>query len=238
MNASMANKRRSEIRLNPYYVTVPVLTVILAFYGRQFLPLGMLGMAVGGLIGALWAIGIGFVAQRLVHREEWRMRLANTSLFLSIIAIGLTIGGGWMYASMMNMALNEPSLTYSVLSALMQPAVPFFIILNTSMELFLVSLLVFWNWDTDPKRRGLMLIGVFAYFVMRIWTYAVFAETRLEISQRPLTSTDVEWFKQTLAGDFRLVLNEITYLCFLLAAFLPARPNRDGEEKRALAAAR
>jgi MFS family permease len=222
---------RNQDRLGPYYVTVLFLAVIFAFYAKQFLPIGFAGIAAGALIGALWAVGLGFVAQRLARREEWRMRLANSSVLLSTIVIGLTIGGGLMYAMMMKMALNDPSLTYSVLSALMQPAVPFYIILNTSMELFLVSLLIFWNWDTDPKRRALILIGVIAYFVMRIWTYLVFAETRLEISQRPLTPADVEWFKQTLAGDFRLVLNNITYVCLLFAAFLPARANHS-EVKR------
>ena len=98
------------------------------------------------------------------------------------------------------------------------------------MELFLISLLVFWNWDTDRKRRAVILIGVFAYFVMRIWTYLVFAETPLEISQRPLMPEDVEWFKQTLAGDFRLVLNNITYLCLLIAAFLPVGSKRKNEK--------
>jgi hypothetical protein len=235
---TVAGTTRRQGRFGPYHVAVPFLAVILAFYAKQFLPLGFVGIAAGALIGALWAVGLGFVAQRLARREEWRVRLANTSAFLSIIVIGLTIGGGLMYAFMMKMALNEPSLTYAVLSALMKPAVPYYIILNTSMELFLVSLIVFWNWDTSPKRRALILVGVFAYFVMRIWTYLVFAETRLEISQRPLTAADVEWFKQTLAGDFRLVLNNITYVCFLLAAFLPARANRSDEERRVLPAAR
>jgi hypothetical protein len=238
MNTITVNRTKSQIRFSPYYVTVPMLAVILGFYGKQFLPPGVLGIAAGALIGALWAIGLGLVAQRLARREEWRVRLANTSVFLSIIVIGLTIGGGYMYASMMKGALNDPSLTYSVLSALMQPAVPFYIILNTSMELFFVSLLVFWNWEADPKRRALILIGVVAYFVMRIWTYLVFAETRLEISQRPLTPADVEWFKQTLADDFGLVLNNITYVCLLLAAFLPGRSNRTDEERRVPATAR
>jgi MFS family permease len=212
--------------------------VILAFYGEQFLPPRALGIVAGMVIGALWAVGLGFIAQRLARREEWRVRLANSSLLLSIIVIGLTIGGGLMYAFMMKRALNEPSLTYTVLSALMQPAVPYYIILNTSMELFLVTLLVFWNWNTDPKRRALILIGVFAYFVMRIWTYLVFAETRLEISQRPLTVADVEWFKETLASDFRLVLNDITYMCFLLAAFFPVRSNGSETERTGLPVAR
>lgn len=137
-----------------------------------------------------------------------------------------------MYASMMKAVLNASSLTYAVLQALMQPAVPFYIILNTTMELFIVSLIVFWNWDTHPNRRMLVLIGVLAYCAMRIWTYLVFAETRLEISQHTLSQADVEWFKQTLATDFRLVLNTITYVCFLIAAFLPVRADRNGEASR------
>jgi MFS family permease len=219
-------------------VTVPILAVILAFCGKQFLPPGVLGIAAGAFIGALWAVGLGLVAQRLARREERRVWLANTSIFLSIVAIGLTIGGGYRYASMMNGALNDPSLTYSVLSALMQPAVPFYIILNTSMELFLVSLLVFWNWEADPKRRALIVIGVLAYFAMGIWTYLVFAESRLEISQRPLTPADVEWFKHSLAGDFRLVLNNIMYVCPIFAAFLPGHSHRAVEERTVLSTAR
>jgi hypothetical protein len=113
----------------------------------------------------------------------------------------------------------------------MQPAVPFFITLNTLMELLVISLIVFWNWDTRPNRRTLILIGVLVYFVHRIWTQLVYAEPRLEITLRPLSEADIEWFKQTLAIDYRVVLNSITYVCFLLAAFIPVRLHRSSEEK-------
>jgi hypothetical protein len=214
---------RSLGRFGPYLVAVPFLTVIFGFYGT-FLPfgvLGMLGMALGGL---LWALVLGFIAGRLARRESWLARLANASLFVGIIAVGLTIGGGFMYASMMDAALGEPSTTNAVLSALMQPAVPYFIILNTTMELLLVPLLVFWNWNIGPRRKALVLIGVAAYLAMRVWTYLVFAEMRLDISQQTLSAADVAWFEQTLATDFRIVLNSITFTCFLLAAFVPASP--------------
>ena len=79
-----------------------------------------------------------------------------------------------------------------------------------------------WNWEAEQRRRTLILTGVAAYFVMRVWTYLVYAETRLEISQHPLTAADVAWFKQTLATDFRVVLLLVTNVCFALAAFLPA----------------
>jgi hypothetical protein len=207
----------------PYLVAVPFLMIIFAFYGTflPFGPLGLLGMA---LVGLLWALTLGFAANGLAHRDAWRAHLANAPLLLGIVATGLMIGGGIMYGAMMKAALGEPSTTYAVLSALMQPAVPFYIVLNTAMELLLVPLLVFWNWDTSPRRKALVLIGVIAYLAMRIWTYLVFAETRLDISQHTLSAADVAWFEQTLATDFRIVLNLTTFTCFLLAAFVAASP--------------
>ena len=214
---------RSLDHFGPYLAAVPFLMIIFGCYGRilPFGPLGILGMA---LVGLLWALALGFVASWLERREAWRAHLANAPLLLGIVATGLMIGGGVMYGSMMREALGEPSLTYAVLSALMQPAVPFYIVLNTTMELLLVPLLVFWNWDTGPKRKALVLIGVITYLAMRIWTYLVFAEMRLGLSQQTLSAADVAWFEQTLATDFRIVLNLITFTCFLLAAVAPAAP--------------
>ena len=107
----------------------------------------------------------------------------------------------------------------------MQPAVPYYIVLNSAMDLLLVALIVFWNWNTGPRRRMLLLIGVIAYFVTRIWTYLVFAETRLKVSQQSLSATDVEGFRATLATDFRVVLEAIAQACSILAAFVPASPS-------------
>ena len=214
---------RSLGRFGPYLVAVPFLVVIFGFYGN-FLPFGFSGILGMALVGLLWARVLGFLAGRLGRRETWRVWLANAPLFLSIVGTGLMIGGGVMYGAMMKEVLGEPSTTYAVLSALMQPAVPYFIVLNTTMELLLVPLLVFWNWDSDPRRKALFLIGVIAYLAMRVWTYLVFAEARLDISQRPLSAADVAWFEQTLATDLRIVLDVITFICFLLAAFVPASP--------------
>lgn len=72
-----------------------------------------------------------------------------------------------------------------------------------------------------PKRRTFILIGVVLYFVIRVWTYLVYAETRLEISEQALTAADVEWFKRTLATDYRVVLELISQGFFILAAFVP-----------------
>ena len=131
-----------------------------------------------------------------------------------------------MYGWIMAAALNEPSTTGAVLSALMWPAVPFYIVLNSAMELLLLALLVFWNWDTDQRRRTLILTSVAIYFVMRVWTYLVFAETRLDIASHPLSPADIAWFKQTLAGDFRIILNIVVFGLLLLATCIPPWPVR------------
>lgn len=92
------------------------------------------------------------------------------------------------------------------------------------MELFIVPFAVFLNWDNTPKRRTFILIGVVLYFVIRVWTYLVYAETRLKISEQALTAADVEWFRRTLATDYRVVLEVISQAFFVLAAFVPYSP--------------
>lgn len=119
---------------------------------------------------------------------------------------------------------SVPSTTYAILSAFMQPAVPYYIIINSLMELLIVPFAVFLNWDATPKRRTFVIIGVVLYFVILVWTYLVYAETRLEISEQALTAADMEWFKWTLVTDYRVVLELISQGFFVLAAFVSASP--------------
>jgi hypothetical protein len=224
-------KTKDQRWISPYYVTVPITMAIFALYANEFLPFGAVGVAGGAAVGLLWSAGLGFVAERIARREKWHVWLANAPVFLGLIAMGLSIGGGLMYIGMMQRALNEPSTTSAVLSVLMQPAVPFFIVFNSLMEFLMITLSVFWNWHTSPNRRMLILAGVLVYFVQRIWTHLVYAGPRLEITLHPLSPADVEWFKQTLATDYRVVLNIITYACFLLAAFVPVPSDRNRERK-------
>src|SRR5690606_9101597 len=131
---------------------------------------------------------VGLAAQPLMRRATWHKRLANASVFVSIMAVGPMAGAGYMYIAMMLAAVAEPSMTYAGLSALMQPAVPFYIVLNSLLELLVMLLVVFSNWHVDRKRRMYSLIGVGLYLVMRIWTYLVYAEMRLEISTHTLSA--------------------------------------------------
>jgi hypothetical protein len=212
-------------RFGPYLVVVPFTTIVFALSYGLFLQFGILGIIAFASVGFLWALILGLVTRRLMRRDAWIGLLANAPLSLGIIATGLLMGAGLIYIFMMNAALDEPSTTYAVLSALMKPAVPYYIILNSLMELFIIPFVVFLNWNTNPKRRTYIIIGVVLYFIMRVWTYLVFAPTRLEISGRTLSDADVEWFKQTLATDYRVILILITQIFFILAAFIPVKRN-------------
>jgi hypothetical protein len=219
-NYVLASNVQRAARAGPYLVTLPVSMIIFALYS-QLMPVGLLGSAALAVAGLLWAWFVGLLAKRAARQDRWRVRLANASVFLAILVTGLLVGGGLMYIPMMVGALDEPTTTYAVLSALMQPSVPYYITLNTVMELLLVSCLVLWNWETPPKRRRLILIAVMLYLVMRVWTYLVYADMRLDITQHTLSAADVQWFKQTLAADYRIVLNVLAHVCFILAAFVP-----------------
>jgi len=221
---------RSQGPFSPYMIAVPFAMILFGFYGT-FLPFGFLGILGFAVVGLLWALFLGFIANRLIRREAWHAWLANAPVFVSIIAIGLLAGGGFMYGFMMNAAVEESSNTYALLSALMQPAVPYYIVINTPLELFIMLLVVFFNWNVDPKRRIYCLIGVGLYLVMRIWTYLVYAETRLGISTHALSAADVEWFKQTLTSDYRGILELITQGFFIIAAMIPVRSIRDRERE-------
>jgi hypothetical protein len=218
---SGTDKTVDRERYGPYLVAVPITTVIFAMASLA-LQLGALGVVGGAVIGLVWSMLLGFIAGKLGRRDSWQPYLANAPVFLAIIATGLLIGGGLMYGFLMNAALGETSTTYATLSALMQPTVPYYIVVNTLMEALIIPLVVFLNWHI-PNRRALILIAVLAFFVMRVWTYITYGEMRLEISTHPLSTADVEWFKETMKSDYRGVLNIITQVAFILAAFVPAR---------------
>jgi hypothetical protein len=207
-------------RSDPRLVAVPVtaLTFALASLALQ---LGVPGLVGGAIIGTLWSLLLGVIARRLAGREGWGRPLANTPLLLAIVATGLLIGGGLMYGFLMRAALSEPSTTPATMSALMQPTIPYFIVVNTLMETLIIPLALFANWQV-PKRRPLVLSATLVFFAMRVWSYLTFVPRRFEIAGHALSPADLEWFRETMATDYRGLLVIITHVLFILAAFVPA----------------
>ena len=146
-------------------------------------------------------------------------------LFACVIVAGSLVGGGVLYLLLFWSVLREPSTTYAALSALMRPTVPFFIALNSAMEVVFIPLVVFLNWNTEARRRWIIVIAAGIYVVHRAWTYLVYAERRLATGTSSLSEADVEWYTRTLATDYRVVLNAIIFALFTAAAFLNSAPH-------------
>jgi len=209
----------------PYLVTVPATSLVVAL-GSTGLSLGTAGIIGGAALGLAWSIVLGRSIERLVRRRTWKRRLANGSVFLGIVASGVMLGGGVMYVLLMKAASVAP---VPVLSALMQPTIPFFIILNKPLEVLVVPGAVFSNWHNDTRRR-LILIAAVSYYALRIWTYLAYAANRVEIASRPLSADDLEWFYRSLGVDYRPILVAVVLAAFTATAFVPD-PSSVAQEK-------
>jgi hypothetical protein len=99
--------------------------------------------------------------------------------------------------------------------------VPYYIALNSVMELLLVPASIFFNWDATPWRRWLTVAAAVVYVAQRVWTYAVYAEMRLKTGTSPLSDEDLAWFRRTLAADYRSFVNVAVFACLAAAAFFP-----------------
>jgi hypothetical protein len=132
------------------------------------------------------------------------------------VATGLMLGGGVMYGLLMRAAAIAPA---EVLSAMMQPTIPFFIILNTPLELVVVPCAVFANWQNATRRR-LILIAAASFYALRIWSYLVYVPNRMEIASRPLSPEDLEWFERSMAVDYRAILLAVVFVIFTCTAFV------------------
>jgi hypothetical protein len=209
---------------SPYLVATPLVTLMFAFYGRV-MPFGALGYVGGALAGFVWSLVAGVVSSWLSQDATIAALSADAVLFACVIVAGSLVGGGVLYLLLFWSVLREPSTTYAVLSALMRPTVPFFIALNSAMEVLFVPLVVFLNWNTEARRRWIIVIAAGIYVVHRGWTYLVYAERRLATGTSPLSEADVGWYTRTLATDYRVVLNAIIFALFTAAAFLNSAPH-------------
>lgn len=206
----------------PYLATVPMTGIIVAL-GATGLGLGVPGIIGGAAFGLVWSLGLGSITKRLVRRADWRRRLANGSIFFATVTMGIMLGGGVMYALLMKAAA---AASVSVLSDLMQPTVPFFIILNTPLELLVVPVAVSTNWH-NQRRRQLILVAAAAFYTMRVWSYLVYVPARMEIASRPLLPEDVEWFRHSMRADYRFVLDAVVLIAFTAAALVPDSAGRE-----------
>jgi MFS family permease len=208
------------MKSSPYLVAAPFTVIV---YGLSAVSsgLGAVALLAGAIVGLAWALVVGRVARRIGRREQVRAKVEDALVFGGVVATAFLMCGGIMMILLMGAALNEPSTSYQTLSAMMAPTLPYFIIANNVLELIVAPSVVFVGWRPG-RRRTLLLAAVAGFFVVRIWTYLVYAERRTQTATGPLSADDVQWYKDTLVVDYRPVLLGLILVLFLMAAFLPA----------------
>jgi hypothetical protein len=213
-------------RLGPFLVVVPALVVV---GGLGFSTLGGFSAAlVAGGVALGWALFLGFIARRLARSESRRAAMANGSLFLITLAMGLMAGGGLPYQLLLSAGLSTPSTTFTMIHPPFSDTSNVFIItMNSLMEWLLIPAALFLNWHI-PKRRTLIVIAAAAFYAMRVWSYIYFVPNIFEFGalppDGPFSAEVVERFRMWVNLNWlRIALQEVlTYLLFLLAAFVPA----------------
>jgi hypothetical protein len=135
---------------------------------------------------------------------------------VGILASGVMLGGGMMYGLLMRAAAIAPA---EVLFAMMQPTIPFFIVLKTPLELLVVPASIFATWQNGMRRR-LILSAAASFYASRIWSYLLYVPMRMEIASRPLSGRDLEWFQRSMQVDYRFILVAIVFVVFTVTAFV------------------
>jgi hypothetical protein len=165
---------------------------------------------------------------RLARSESRRAALANGSLFLITLAMGLMAGGGLPYQLLLSAGLSTPSTTFTMIHPPFSDTSNVFIItMNSLMEWLLIPAALFLNWHI-PKRRTLIVIAAAAFYAMRVWSYIYFVPNIFEFGalppDGPFSAEVVERFRMWVNLNWiRIAIQEIlTFLLFLLAAFVPA----------------
>jgi len=218
-------------RLGPFLVVVPALVII---GGLGFSMLGGLGAAlVAGGVGLGWALVLGFIAMQLARRESRRAAFANASVFLATLGAGLMAGGALLEMMLLSAGLDTPSTTFTIVHPPYGGSFNLFIItLNSLIEWLLIPVALFLNWHI-PKRRTFIVIAAAAFYAMRVWSYIYFVPNIFEFGalppDGPFSAEIVERFRLWVnLSWFRFGLQDVlTFLLFLLAAFVPASSSGD-----------
>jgi hypothetical protein len=183
---------------------------------------------IAGGVGIGWGLFLGFIAMRLSRKESRRPALANASVFLATLASGLMAGGALLQQMLLSAGLGTPSTTFTMIHPPFGGSFSLFIItMNSLMEWLLIPVALFLNWHI-PKRRTLIVIAAAMFYAMRVWSYIYFVPNIFEFGalppDGPFSAEIVERFRMWVNLSWlRFAIQDLlTYLLFLLAAFVPA----------------
>lgn len=204
----------------PFILVAVFIVVVEGLSLMEFLPL-----PVALLIGVGWAVVIGSAARRVRRGPVLSAWAEDGLVAVGCIAMALFAFGGAIGLLMMGTALDSSSITGETMVTMFLPSIPIAIAANVPTELVIIPGLLILGWRPG-LRRVLFVTAAALYFVLRIWTYLVFAADRLDFadaqrSTSVMTAAEKQQFADAMhVDDPRWILNLLIFAVFLLAAFL------------------
>lgn len=202
--------------MKPYFLVVPFSALITGLFNLgEFLP-----WPVAVLLGASWGFLIGLIARRITGQ-----RTENALIGIGAAGFAFAGCGGLMAILLLRGALNSTSLTGEALEQMFLPSIPYYIAVNSILEILVIPLILYVGWR--PGRRRILIVSAAAlYFAMRVWTYLAFVPARLgwadsDHSTQPLTPAERnQAFDDLMLNDPRWILLLVMFALLLLAALL------------------
>jgi hypothetical protein len=177
------------------------------------------------LAGAAWGVLLSWAASRLSRHPTMGAWLEDVFVSLGTVGFAFAGCGGLMAILLLDGALDSSSVTGETLESTFLPAIPYYIIVNSILEILIIPGVIAVSWRPGP-RRVLILAGAALYFAMRVWTYLAFVPARLswadeDHAAQVLTAVERRQAVQDLMlNDPRWALLLVMMAIFLVAAHL------------------
>ncbi len=167
-------------------------------------------------LAAGWGAAIGSLG--LWIRSKARLGAWLEDGFVSLAAVGFAFAGcgGLMAILILDGAMDSSSLTGQTLEATFLPSIPYYIIVNSILELLVIPIVIALSWRPGI-RRVLVLAAVSLYFLMRVWTYLAFVPNRMGWAESDHTTQVLSAAERHQAAN-DLMLNDPRWI-MLLAMF-------------------
>ncbi|GAB3426648.1 hypothetical protein [Flindersiella endophytica] len=214
------------MRTSPPIARVPILLVIAfaAVITGWFNLSEALPTPLAVLAGAAWGAVIGWLGLWIQARRPmlgaW---LEDGFVYLGAIGFAFAGCGGLMAILLLTGTLDSASVTGETLEQTFLPSIPYYIVVNSILEVLIIPAVIVLGWRPGP-RRVLILATAATYFAMRVWTYLAFVPARLgwadaEHSTQVLTAAQRHQAADDLMlDDPRWIPLLVMFAVFLVAA--------------------
>jgi hypothetical protein len=167
-------------------------------------------------VGAGWGAALGLLGLWIRNKARLGAWLEDGFVCLGAAGFAFAGCGGLMAILMLNGTMDSSSLTGETLESTFMPSIPYYVVVNSILELLIVPFVIVLSWRPG-LRRVLVLAATGLYFLMRVWTYLAFVPNRLGWAESDHTTQVLTPAERRQAAD-DLVLDDPRWI-MLLAMF-------------------